>query len=453
MNMVLGHTSRKVLIPGMLIILIGLICIDTVWAGRYLDSAHGSTSHGVKRIAAGFPADYTKGHCTHCHDTHASIDGVEPDPDGPTPSPYTLFYDNHTDQTDNFCYQCHDETSFQDGGGIINRSYSYRAGAWTAVSPDNPNDILDAFSFVVPDSSHSLDDISTFITGRWNYTADSNPCTACHNPHAAQGDPADSDLAKSAGTRGWPVSRPADHTKNNNNDWGLWGDDAGEKMSDYTLGYQSPLRFTVSYEPDGSGTQDGSNLTDYVTLCTDCHNNSNTIFSTALGRNLNTFNWNDEKHGIGAADDNIPNVNEPATCNRVLLPYQAGLCGTYVLACTDCHEPHGSPNLFLTRKEVNKGLVTVDTGTGAGPSGRANTEWINLCNRCHNIVVGDTRHDHPAAIPPVPPGPGCSGALCHDLSVPPPIPITLCTNCHNHGNGDIIDFFGTNQGPYGDQLF
>ena len=223
-------------------------------------------------------------------------------------------------------------------------------------------------SFVVPDSSHNLDDISTFIDGRWNYTADSNPCTACHNPHAAQGDPENlPNSSKSVGTRGWPVSRPSLHSKDNNA-WGLWGDGAGEKMRDYTLGYQSPYRFSTTsfYEPDGGATiatQNGSTLTDYVTFCTDCHNDTNIINSTDLGRNLNTFDWNLEKHGQSAADDNIPNVNEPVTCNRILAPYQAGTCGTYVLACTDCHEPHGSPNIFLTRKEVNGAVVTVDTGT------------------------------------------------------------------------------------------
>ena len=132
---------RKVIIQSILIISIGLIFIGTVCAGLYLDSTHGDATNGVKRNATGFPADYAIGHCAHCHEMHASIDGVEPDPDASSPSPFTLFYDNHINQTDNFCYQCHDESSFQDGGGIINRSYSYRAGAWTA---DSVNDILDA---------------------------------------------------------------------------------------------------------------------------------------------------------------------------------------------------------------------------------------------------------------------------------------------------------------------
>ncbi len=448
---------KKVIIPGILVILAGVVLIDTGYAGLYLDSTHGDAANGVKRNVSAFTPDYAIGHCDHCHEMHASVDGDEPDPDANSPSLYTLFYDNHINQTDNFCYQCHNVISFQSGGGIINHSYSYRAGGYT---PDTFTNVKDSFSFPPTDSDHNLDDILTFITGRWNYTVFSNPCAACHNPHAAQGDPAASNLAKSAGTRGWPVSRPSSHNINNIV-WGLWGDGAGEKMRDYTLGYQSPYRFSTTsfYEPDGAATiatQNGSTLTDYVTFCTDCHNDTNSISSDDLSRNLNTFDWADEKHGKGVADNNMPNADEPDTCNRILAPYQVGTCGTYVLACTDCHEPHGSPNLFLIRKEVNGAVVTVDTGTGPGPAlpPRPNTEWINLCNRCHNIAVGDGRHDHPATIPPTPPGPGqgCSGAICHNLSVPPPIPMPLCTNCHNHGNRDIVDL-GGGRSDYGDYLF
>lgn len=423
-----------------------------VMAGSYLNSAHGNTTYGVKRSTAGFPADYTRGLCGHCHEQHGSIGGAEPAPAGGSPSLYSLFYNNHANQTDNFCFQCHtDVASYQTGGNIINRSYSYRAGDWNA---DTVNDILESFSFAnPPDSTHYLDDVLSFITGKWNYTADSNPCSACHNPHAAQGDPANAgNSPKSAGTRGWPVSRPSQHTTSDNAAWGVWGDGAGEKMNNYSASYQAPLRFTSNYEPDGSLTQNGSNLTDYATFCTDCHNNVNTISSTPLGRNLNTFDWNVEKHGKGNADDGIPpppaGYADASTCTEILAPYQVGTCGAYVLACTDCHEPHGSPNLFLIRKEVNGAVVTVDTGTGAGPSGNPNTEWVNLCNRCHNIVVGDARHDHPAVVPGG--AAVCSGASCHG---PLGTQFPLCTTCHNHGNSTIVDFFSTPIGNWGDQLF
>jgi hypothetical protein len=336
-------------------------------------------------------------------------------------------------QTDGFCFTCHkDASSYQSGGILKNRSYSFRAGGWTS---DPVDDILESFSFSLPDSSHSLDDIKTFITGKWEYTSDSNPCNACHNPHAAQGDPPNAEnSAKTSGTRGWPVSRPSQHSSDNNA-WGLWGDGSGEKMSDYTGNYQAPLRSALpdKYEPDGSTTtSDGSNLTDYVTFCTDCHNNTNTINSTILGRNLYTFNWNVDKHGIGAASD---------ACDDIFLPYLQASCGTYVLACTDCHEPHGSPNIFLIRRFVNSGTVTVDSNTGAGPWDQPNTEWANLCVRCHNIEIGIAPHSHPPYVPPD--TSGCSSDACHyevDEFRP-------CNECHYHGNSDIDGV------SYGEQLF
>jgi cytochrome c553 len=378
------HLKRKVVILIVLMITISFLYMNAAYAGVFLDSAHGNSTYGVDRNAAGFPSDYPDGHCDHCHEQHASIGGSQPAPVGSGPSNYMLFEDNYVSQTDGICFECHkDAGSYQTGGSIVNRSYSYRAGGWTA---DTVNDILESFSFSSPDSSHYLDNIQTEMTEQnWGYTANSNPCNACHNPHAAQGDPANApNTAKTSGTRGYPVSRPSQHSTDNNS-WGLWGDGAGEKMSDYTTFYQAPYRFnsTSTYEPDGAAVADATKLTDYVTLCTDCHNNSNTITSTPLGRNLHyinnkqfTFNWNNEKHGGGTANDACADIFDPY--------FTDGNCGNYVLSCTDCHEPHGSPNIFLIRKVVNGGVVTVDTGTGNGPGWLpctpSNTSWSRgLC--------------------------------------------------------------------------
>ncbi|HDZ88872.1 MAG TPA: hypothetical protein ENH38_09710, partial [Nitrospirae bacterium] len=360
--------------------------------------------------------------------------GSEPAPAG-GPSDYLLFDTNHTSQTDNFCFQCHTGSgSYQYGSNIVNRSYSYRAGGWTA---DTLNDILEAFSFSSPSTSHNLDNISTFITGKWNYTADSNPCNACHNPHAAQGDPLGAgNSAKSSGTRGWPVSRPSQHSTDNNS-WGLWGDASGEKMSDYTGSYQAPYRFgsTSTYEPDGSTTQNGSNLADFNTLCTDCHNSTNTIYSTTLARNLKTIDWDNEKHGKGNADVSLCGDD----------PYPSGTSGLgKVLACTDCHEPHGSPNAFLIREEVNGGLL----GATIDSFGSAN--WQYLCNRCHQDdleINSGCQDDHyyithhsnegcnsdrpytPNSCRRCHGGGGGGGGNCTSSRAK-----KICTDCHYHGS-------------------
>ncbi|MBU4179829.1 MAG: cytochrome c3 family protein, partial [Actinobacteria bacterium] len=387
-----------------------LLYSKPVSAGPYLDSAHGNYNpgYGVLRTSLSTPPnDYGRGNCAHCHEKHASIGGSEPTPTG-GPSGYELFYSNYVSQTDDFCFECHvDVNSYQSGESLINRSYSYRAGGYTA---DTLNDIKEAFSFTAPATSHNLGDIRTFINGKWGYTSDSNPCAACHNPHMAKGDPANAgNAAKSSTTRGWPVSLPSQHSKDNNA-WGLWGDGAGEKMSDCTANYQAPYRYnsTTTYEPDGSTTTSGSNLTDYATFCTDCHNTTyTTINSTPLVRNLKTINWSTEKHGNGVGNA------------ALALPYTSGPSGpNYVLSCTDCHEPHGSPNSYLTRKEVNNGVVTI-TGNTMTTKG---TEWASLCERCHPRAGLETPH-HTAPLS----SDYCS--TCHPGGSYAP-----CIVCHYHGS-------------------
>ncbi len=408
-------TKRKGVLIGLAIWM--FLTVSTLYAGTYLISSHGNTSYGVKRSST---SQYTKGNCAHCHEQHASIAGSDPDPSSGSPSKFALFDTNHTSQTNNFCFKCHDNTTTVAETAIKNRSYSYRAGGWNA---DDLNDILEAFSDPPSISSHNLNNISTFIAGKnWGYTANSNPCSACHNVHALQGDPANSGFAdKSSGSRGYPVSRPSLHSTNTNT-WGLWGDGAGEKMRDYSTNYQAPYRYnsTTTYEPDGSDTIDGSNLTDFNTFCIDCHNASNTIYSTNLGRNLKTIDWVNEKHGKGNADNAITMDN----------PY--GSTMGKVLACTDCHEPHGSPNAFLIRKEVNGGTL------GGTISSFSTINWKYLCARCHQEDTGPCRttpvfeyiHHNVGTDRPYTQM-SCGG--CHSSGGGCP-PTMTCTNCHFHGS-------------------
>ncbi|MEW6676000.1 MAG: hypothetical protein AB1348_08390, partial [Nitrospirota bacterium] len=245
---------RAIILISLLMCGMSIICWilypDSVSSGPYLNSAHGNTTYGVDRIRTGTGGfGYSKGNCAHCHEQHASIGGQTITPQG-----YELFYNNYVSQTDGVCFKCHDNTITISATGIDNYSYSYRAGGWTA---DTLNDIKEAFDPLISLSSHNLTDIRTFINGKWGYTADSNPCTACHNPHRTQGDPANSSLPKNSTTRGWPVSRPSQHSKDNNA-WELWGDVSTERMSYYTANYQAPYRYnTTSYlEPQGDPSTD-----------------------------------------------------------------------------------------------------------------------------------------------------------------------------------------------------
>lgn len=397
-------------------------------AGEYLNSAHGTQNGditGVERLSA-----YGNGNCAHCHEQHASIDGSEPDPAG-GPDDHLLFYPSHISQADNFCFECHvDVGSRQTGGGINNYSYTYRAGDGddTGITGDDIKEFFNNTS-----SSHGLDNLVTFITGKWGYTARSNPCCACHNPHAAQGDPAGSSSDKSPSTRGYPVSRPSLHS--DPADWGLWGDAAGEKMSDYTGNYQAPYRWssTTTYEPDGSTTTtDGSNLTDYVTFCQDCHTYDMTGAPYSLSHT--PIDWSTlggesggDKHGknVATQDGTDGYVN-------LLEPYSSAWSSTngLVLACTDCHEPHGGFSVSLIRKGVNGDAVSAAT-------------WADLCAKCHYLETspdyyGDELHDiHHGTDPTTAPYPGPPSGCgnCHPSGGGGTDPIS-CINCHFHGGDD-----------------
>lgn len=346
--------------------------------GAYLNSAHGNSSYGVSRSSmAGF--GYPKGLCAHCHEQHASVDGAEPDSPPVGPDKYALFYKSFSTvtQTDNFCLKCHDNTTNVASVAITNRSYSYRAGG----SGDSRVSVKQAFENPPSVSFHDLDNIRTFIATRWNYSADSNPCAACHNPHSAQGDPANLPAGTKTTTlsaRGWPVSRPSLHNRNNNT-WGLWGDIEAERMSNYiaTYGgvYQAPFYSGgINYEPGGSTTTNGSNLTDFVTFCTDCHNASNTIYSNSLFRNLRTIDW---LAGDAHGGQQVASANRGAD-NRA--PYGTPATN-YVLACTDCHEPHGSPNQYLLRPQVN-----------GVPSTFSDGRFYNFCIACHQFSAATATH-------------------------------------------------------------
>ncbi len=372
----------------------------------YADSAHGNTSYGVDRSGTG-----TEGDCIHCHDL----------PAGSTNDLLLFAPMNQTSQTENFCFQCHKDKDTGDNpvqiGMPQQRSYSYRAGGWTA---DPLDDVKEAFSGT---SSHNLDNILTFITGRWGYTSDSNPCAACHNPHAAQRDP------HVAGDRGWPVTLPSKHGSSVAGEQ-LWGDDAGEKISDYTGQYQAPYRnggAGYGYEPDGSDTTDGSNLTCYATFCQDCHMADMGAAPYDFGLSNTPIDWTimggesgGDKHGNNVATSDTHFLNEP----------YAGAWTTsgLVLSCTDCHEPHGASNEMLVREEVNGAQVTI------GSIGFDDADLEGLCLRCHQDDIWSIHHtDGGNADAPYTGGADCDDCHFYGWSTGP---TSICSNCHFHGGDD-----------------
>jgi len=353
--------------------LISLILLGSgfVYAGTYLDSAHGNTTTGVDRTST---TQYTKGHCAHCHEQHASIARVEPTPntgDAAGPDGFCLLAQNFDTskttqgtgyvQDDNACFYCHTSVDSLQSTDLTNNNF---AATFSGDSIPFASGIMQAFNKT---SYHNLYDVYQFITGNvgtntfTDFPAGSNPCSGCHNIHIAKRNKADVDDPNDTA-----ISKPSAHTT-------LWGDAGTEILSNYTASYQAPhYTFETNYEPDNTASEPGSgwgsNMPDYNTFCTDCHNSSSTIYSTTLGRNLKTVDWENEKHGKGNADTYIL-MDTPYTSG-------SGSLG-YVLSCMDCHEPHGSPNVFLLRDYINGAQIT------PAITSYTDSDMEFVCNSCH----------------------------------------------------------------------
>lgn len=422
---------------------------DKANGGPYLDSAHGNSSYGVNRSGLS-SSGYSRGNCVHCHEQHASIGGSEPNPTG-GPDKYCLLGNNFSCKTskpyiqsDNVCFYCHIGTGILQTPVFYNYNYSITFGGHTDSTPNN---IFDAFNST---SYHNLYDIWRLITGQYgsktftSFPYDSNPCSGCHNIHIAKkscGKPSGSfDANKSA------ISKPSDHGN-------LWGDDdPSERMTAVGYDYQPPRYYSSSnLEPDGASsdrTTQAGKTPDYVKFCTDCHTSTaNSVWSTTLSRWLRPIDWNNENHGKGNADGSLCGDN----------PYPSGASGLgKVLSCLDCHEPHGSPNAFLIRREVNGSTL------GGSINSFSDANWHYLCDRCHKDdkeIDSGCQEDHYYIIHHR--NSGCNTdapyALsqcgnCHTNVGGPPPPDNcgrneskkICTDCHYHGssvtNADYAPF-------------
>lgn len=458
--------ESKALFAGISLFILRLIMYPgPLESGTYLNSAHGNSGYGVGRTDT-FDVGYSRGNCAHCHEQHALINGSEPSPAGGNPSSFMLFADNSTSQSENFCLYCHKGAgSVQVSFSRTNYNYSYWFGGDT-VNQTIPNNIFDAFN-PVSGSAHNLQDILNFAKAKWpeNFKDESNPCNACHNPHLSQ--------------RGYPVVRPNDRSN-------VWGDGPGENMRDYAAShggqYHAPFRYnsTTTYEPDGSTITDGSNQPDYVTFCCDCHNATDTIYSTSLGRQLQKIDWARQNptylgaipycgnpgdvHGsikrcsdvdgkyqgqwktCGCIKDNSYGfasdfcrgapvdgngcclsggqpVAAPIWWGNIKPPYMAANYQNFVLNCTDCHEPHGAAHgngtaiPYLLRKTANGHYNKQCAG---GPGNPCSWEE-EFCRSCHHHRDSTTVQVY---IPEFDRTVALNGGHCGNFG--------NCLNCHAH---------------------
>lgn len=360
---------------------------SVAYAGPYTASAHGNSTYGVDRTST---TQYGTGNCAHCHEQHASIGGSEPAPSSgtspPTASKFCLFAPtNPTSQTTNFCFNCHKGVGSLQDGGITNNNYSATFGGATPTFTN----IKDAFNPTgTLAGEHDLDDISTEIQAHWpdTFSADSNPCSGCHNPHLAQKNNntgASYDPAKAA------ISRPSD--RNN-----LWGDVAAERMDYYvgTATYRAPFYVgydasaaSTKHEPDGvarnisSPEVQGSTTPDYDTFCLDCHQ-----YEMAGRRKIY---WEGNPYGYGYQQHGKDNGTGSTKGDRIA-PYTidgtnttaADTATNFILSCLDCHEPHGSNTSYASGQSMLRTTVNGKTGITMAIGGR----FYNFCSACHTNI-------------------------------------------------------------------
>ncbi len=426
----LGTAGKLSAIPVLSLFLIAIPV--TPEAGTYTDSAHGTASLGVYRSNIGdAPPNgfgYSRGNCAHCHEQHSSIAGSEPAPVTGTVG-FMLFARNFNtarqanpySEEDNFCFYCHNASG--SAQQVSNYDYSRIFGCGPAVGPTSVMAAMNQLSY------HNLYDINRFSRDTFNWYKDSsNPCNGCHNPHLARrnwASPRDSSFSA--------ISKPTDH-------FNLWG--TTETMAtSYNTNYEPPFCSNALSDREPAASADDSSgrasTPDYVAFCTDCHNTSNSISSTTLGKTVTSIDWSPigDKHGLAG--------DSPG--DTIKAPYLS--TGTYVLSCVDCHEPHGAQNLMLLRTRVNGGEL------GGIIADADSTQWSNLCKRCHMDdkdaveadlpfswqVSGDEnswRYVHHSAADAPFGGPlgRCSG--CHDHGPPGPISCgtaDLSYTCHSHG--------------------
>ena len=334
--------------------------------GVYEFTKHGNATTGVERIS-----DEPRGDCTHCHDEHASRDGVET-PGGPYD--YLLFNENdnnlcytndgtgpchasaganeiyqgstvyenslHSISADMYwpgptpsarpssdygkCLNCHTPHGYEDGSGLIpSQTFSREENLCQTCHDGSPaSDIQSEMTKIY---RHPADDYS----GRHNQSEDGTSsnfgssnrhaeCVDCHNPHYANSD-AITPLAPDASNRNKGVSGVS-----------VINSMAGSQPS-YTY---IPPNVGIDYE---------------YQLCFKCHS-SWTIQPGGQPDMAVLFNINNPSYHPVENQGKNANINPGAFVN--------GWLPTYLTYCTDCHTsdntlvrgPHGSQYNYILKQ-------------------------------------------------------------------------------------------------------
>lgn len=240
-------------------------------------------------------------------------------------------------------------------------------------------------------------------------------CTTCHNPAVVTGKTRDG---------GYPLTLPTDDTM----PWMQKLIDGWPTLDTPPWPHDTPPRplvygqpFRDDPNPDVLGDEilglDANDMPDFTTFCQTCHRQVSGRYGTS--NNYSRLRYDPIRyikgdgggtistHGLARGRESstdILRLREPFYSLRN--DPQGNAVNNLYLACTDCHEPHGSYNVFLLRTKVNgKVGVKVD----------ADGKFYTLCSKCHYI-----ENPWPGGYPHGGPG---------DMNE------RTCIECHHHSAG------------------
>ncbi|NMX23701.1 hypothetical protein HCU62_07100 [Dissulfurirhabdus thermomarina] len=350
-------------------------------AGGYSGSAHGDATGGVNRASTA-ALGYAVGNCAHCHEMHASMKGMEPDPAGGGPSVLALFAAEEA-----VCYYCHGTTSHN--------------------TPPLSRDVEAQFAKTY---RHPVERAGRHLVSTLEHGADLDAanrhaeCADCHNPHTI-GKPG-------TAYHQYNSAAPADNNLVSNLLLGAWGVEPTWPGAAWTV----PTTFT-ELRPTPAAPAAG--VQKEYQLCLKCHSyyafgsaentgTGVTSVSNVSGEYVLTDQalefapGNKSGHPVVVTLNNRTASDAPralvASKNgpRLKAPWSAAV-GDQTMWCSDCHGddaaaapegPHGSNTRYMLA-EGYTWPVRPDTGKfwTLGDVKNDQGSWPTrlLCAKCHPI--------------------------------------------------------------------
>jgi len=400
------------------------ITTDAWWGETIYNASKHATGAATSALGTYPDTSYTRGLCLNCHDVHGSQ--------------YTDLQRDTSylaSEKNRLCYICHDDSSISFGS-----TYSYRGKTTYTASAHGTSTSTYNHWPTTADTGAGLG------TGG----AEAKQCINCHNPHGKdRGD----GTAYSYLLLRWGYGISSDSTYSDEEYLCYGGSSSSgachslassvnginleERFTTGTATGNSPIssakintRHDISYADQHTYQLDGVKME-----CGDCHNAH--INTTSLSDTSSVVIDPDDRtqHFVTTMTVNYTTGDEtkldtPTFCNKchdnsppsgvtwtatktidiatayttdahgsrsegayVSAPYQSSM---NPLPCTECHDPHGSSNIYHIKETINGGSVSVTDDDGY-------LAW-DMCQECHSGIPHGTGGKY-----------------------------TYCFNCHRHG--------------------